>query len=116
MPTKEELYVIAVAAGVVLAANVLAMALFILFSKLPESRLKENIRSIIFELDRICDNMENPEKRRLAIQQINDILGWRKILIPSALIGWIIDMEVAAIRRMQKATDTPNLHGEGDSK
>ena len=54
--------------------------------------------------------MENSEKRRLAIGQINDILGWRKILIPTALIGWIIDAEVAAIRKMQKSTDTPNLH------
>lgn len=116
MPTKEELYVIAVAAGVVLAANVLAIALFILFSKLPESRLKESIRSIILELDRICDNMENPEKRRLAIQQINDVLGWRRILIPSALIGWIIDAEVATIRRMQQATDTPDLHTEEDEQ
>lgn len=98
------------AGGAILAANVLAMILFVLFSKLPDSKLKENIRSIIFELDKFADNMENSEKRRLAIQQINDILGWRKILIPTALIGWIIDAEVAAIRKMQKSTDTPNLH------
>ncbi len=96
--------------GALLAANVLAMVLFVLFSKLPDSRLKESIRSIIFELDKFADSMENAEKRRIAIQQINDILGWRKILVPSALIGWIIDAEVAAIRKMQKSTDTPNLH------
>lgn len=96
--------------GALLAANVLAMVLFVLFSKLPDSRLKESIRSIIFELDKFADSMENAEKRRIAIQQINDILGWRKILVPSALIGWIIDAEVAAIRKMQNSTDTPNLH------
>ena len=100
------------AAGVILAANLLAMGLFVMYARLPESRLKESIKDIIFELDRFADSMENAEKRRTAIQQINDVLGWRKIIIPSALIGWIIDTEVAAIRKMQKATNTPNLHEE----
>ncbi|MDF2634000.1 MAG: N-acetylmuramoyl-L-alanine amidase family 2 [Pelosinus sp.] len=87
--------------GTLLAVNVLAMALFVLFAKLPESRLKEMIQNIILELDTFADEMGNKEKRDRAIQQINEILGWRKFVIPSALIGWIIDMEVAAIRKMQ---------------
>lgn len=110
MTLSSEFQIFVWAGGALLAANILAMILFVLFSKLPESSLKESIRSIIFELDKFADSMENSEKRRLAVQQINDILGWRKILIPSALIGWIIDAEVAAIRKMQKKTDTPNLH------
>lgn len=101
------------AAGVILAANLLAMGLFVIYAKLPESKTKEAIRNIIFELDRFADDMENAEKRRSAIQQINEVLGWRKVIIPGALIGWIIDTEVTAIRKMQKATNTPNLH-EGD--
>ena len=99
-------------AGVILTANFLAMGLFVLYAKLPESKIKETIRNIIFELDKFADNMENTEKRRAAIQQINDVLGWRKFIIPSALIGWIIDAEVAAIRKMQDATNTPNLNEE----
>jgi len=47
-------------------------------------------------LDKFADEMENAEKPRSAIQQINDVLGWRRILVPAALIGWIIDIEVAA--------------------
>ncbi|MCC5464571.1 hypothetical protein [Pelosinus baikalensis] len=108
-----ELQIAYVAAGIILAANLLAMGLFVIFAKLKDGRLKESIRGIVFELDRFADNMENIEKRRVAIQQINDILGWRRILVPGALIGWIIDAEVAAIRKMQKATNTPNLH-EGE--
>lgn len=57
--------------------------------------------------------MENIDKRRAAIQQVNDILGCRRILVPGALIGWIIYAEVAVIRKMQKTTNTPNLH-EGE--
>jgi hypothetical protein len=100
------------AAGVILAANLLSMTLFVLFAKLKNGRLKDSIRSIIFEIDRFADNMENIEKRRSAIQQINDVLGWRKFIIPGALIGWVIDAEVAVIRKMQATTNTPNLHGE----
>jgi hypothetical protein len=103
------------AAGILLAANVLAMGLFVLFAKLRDGKMKESIRSIIFELDRFADNMENIEKRRSAIQQINDVLGWKKFIIPGSLIGWVIDAEVAVIRKMQSATNTPNLH-EGENE
>jgi hypothetical protein len=100
------------AAGVILAVNLLAMGLFVLYAKLPASKTKEAIRSIIFEIDRFADSMENADKRRVAIQQINEVLGWRKFIIPAALIGWVIDTEVAVIRKMQRATNTSNLHGE----
>jgi uncharacterized membrane protein YbaN (DUF454 family) len=109
-----ELQISYVVVGILLAANVLAMVLFILYAKLPVSKTKETIRNIIFELDRFADNMENAEKRRTAIQQINDVLGWRKFIIPGVLIGWVIDAEVAAIRKMQQTTDCPNLHEESD--
>lgn len=112
MIISSELQIFLWAAGVLLAANLLAMALFVLFAKLPNGKFRERIRGIIFVFDKFADCMENDVKRAKAIQQINDVLGWRRILIPSALIGWIIDAEVAAIRRMQEATNTPNLHIE----
>jgi hypothetical protein len=102
-------------AGALVAVNLLAMALFVLFAKLSESKLKEAIRYIIFELDKFADEMENSAKRSSAIWQVKEILGWRQIMIPSALIGWVIDAEVAAIRKMQQATSTPNLHEEEKS-
>ena len=114
-PTSE-LEIFKWAAGALLAANLLAMLLFVLFAKLPNGKLKNAIRNIIFEIDRAADNMENADKRRSAIQQVGDVLGWRRILIPAALLGWIIDLEVKAIRKMQQATNCPNLHVEDDKK
>jgi hypothetical protein len=108
--TEKEVFI--GAAGALLAANLLAYGFHVARNGLPDGKAKDAVQKVVYELDRICDNMENPEKRRLAIQQVNDVLGWRKILVPSALIGWIIDAEVAAIRKMQAATDTPNLHEE----
>ncbi|GMB01840.1 hypothetical protein PIPA1_46400 [Pelosinus sp. IPA-1] len=58
--------------------------------------MRESIKSIINELDRFADNRENSQRRETAIRQINEILDWRRILVPGALIGWIIDAEVAA--------------------
>jgi hypothetical protein len=112
MPIIGELQIYYITVGIMLAANILAMSLFVLFAKLRDGQMKEAIRNIIFELDRFADNMENADKRRAAIQQINDVLGWRKFIIPGALIGWVIDAEVAAIRKMQVATNTPDLHEE----
>lgn len=112
MTITSEFQVFVWAAGAILAANLLAMALFVLFSKLPDGRLRESIRGVIFELDRFADRMQNEQKRRIAVQSINEVLGWRRILVPATLIGWVIDAEVAAIRKMQAATDTPDLHKE----
>jgi hypothetical protein len=110
MGISNELQIIIWAVGALLSVNVLAMTLFVLFAKMQDSRLKLAIRGIILLLDEFADKMENEEKRYRAIQQINEILGWQKILIPTGLIGWIIDSEVAAIRKMQQSTDTPDLH------
>ena len=112
MLSATESQIFAWAAGVILAANVLAVVLHFLYKALSDSPLRDFIRSVIFELDRLADNMENSEKRRAAIQQISEILGWRKVLIPAVLIGWIIDAEVAAIRRMQQSANTPDFHEE----
>ncbi len=90
--------------GLLLSVNFLAMALFVLCAKLPESKLKGQICNIILELDNFIDEMENNEKRSRAIQRINEILGFWNIMIPSSLIGWVIDAEVATIRKMQQST------------
>lgn len=109
-----EWQIVLLAAGVLLMANLLAMVLFILFAKLPDGRLRHVIRGIIYWLDEFADDMTNKEKKQDAIRQLNDVLGWRRILVPAALIGWVIDMEVSAIRKMQAATNTPDLHVEGE--
>lgn len=106
MTIPSDLQILAWVAGMLVLANLLAMSLFLVFAKLPDSTLKEKIWSIILELDKFADEMDNSEKRSRALQQINEILGWRQIVIPSALIGWVIDMEVAAIRKMQESINS----------
>lgn len=109
-----EIQIASMAAGVLLAANFIAVVLHFLYKALSDSPLREAIRGVIYHLDRFADKMDNEKKRADAIRQVNDVLGWRRILVPAVLIGWVIDFQVAAIRRMQRATGTPNLHIEED--
>lgn len=99
--------------GGLLAVNFVAVILHFLYCALSDGLFREAIRSVIFEVDKFADRMENGQKRSEAIRQINEVLGWRRILVPGALIGWVIDAEVAAIRKMQRVSGTPNLHEEG---
>jgi hypothetical protein len=100
------------AVGVLLAANFIAVLLHFLYRALSDSPLREVIRSIIYYLDEFADDMSNVKKRADAIRQVNEVLGWRRVVVPAVIIGWVIDAEVAAIRKMQKTANTPNLHEE----
>lgn len=104
-------------AAVFLAVNVLVLAVLTIYVKLygglPEGAVRRKLHQIVFEIDRACDNMENPTKRAMAMIQLQQVLGWKRVFLPSAIIGWIIDAEVAAIRKMQAATGVPDLHQEG---
>ncbi len=102
------------AAGALLAALLLVLIVHVLYRGLPAGKAKTALDKIIYELDRHADQMENREKRATAIQAAMEILGWRRIIVPKVLIGWVIDAEVAFIRRVQVATDTPNLHEEDE--
>ena len=57
--------------------------------------------------------MSNKEKRKEAINNVKDLFVWRAIPIPSFIIGIIIDLEVAEIRKLQKKAENvkdPYLH------
>ncbi|WP_425057603.1 hypothetical protein SCACP_21190 [Sporomusa carbonis] len=109
IPTSE-LQIFIWAAGALLAALVLALVVHIVYRGLPAGKAKDGLQTIIYEMDRHADDMENHEKRAAAIQAVMDILGWRRIIVPKVLVGWLIDAEVATIRKIQQATDTPDLH------
>ena len=114
MTLSTELQMVLAAAGVMLAANFIAVVLHFLYRSLSDSPLREAIRSVIYCLDKVADDMSNEKKRANAVQEINAVLGWRRILVPTVLIGWVIDFQIVAIRRMQRAAGTPNLHIEED--
>ena len=78
------------------------------YAKIDDGKVKEHLHQLLFLVDEQCDNMEIPAKRAQAIVAIQSVLGWRKILMPPVVIGFILDIFVKIIR----ALDVPNLHQE----
>lgn len=109
-----ELQIIELAAGVLLAVTALVFALHFLYRGLPSGRAKDALRKIIYEIDRAADNMSNAQKKQNAINLVRDSLGWKRILVPASILGFLIDCEVAAVRKAQAVTQTPNLHEESE--
>jgi hypothetical protein len=110
-----ELQIFLWAAGILLAVNFIAVLLHFLYRALSNGPLRDRIREVVYLIDELADDMSNEQKKRKAIQEISEVFGWwRKIFLPNALIGWVIDLQVTMIRRMQKAAGTPNLHVEED--
>jgi hypothetical protein len=106
------IFIVAAAVNVLVLA---AMALYVKAKGLPPGRFKTSLRIILFEIDRACDDMENSAKRAAAISQFQQLLFWPtinkwRIYPPAAVIGWVIDAEVAIIRKMQAAVDIEDLH------
>ena len=63
--------------------------------------------------------MSNKEKRKEAINNVKDLFIWRAIPIPSFIVGIIIDLEVASIRKLQKDVEKykdPYLHQDDADK
>lgn len=117
MLSQTELQIALYAVGVILAANFVAVVLHFLYRSLKDGPFRQRIYEVIYLIDEAADNMSNEQKKRKAIQEISEVFGWwRKIFLPNALLGWVIDLQVAAIRKMQKAADTPNLHEDGELK
>ena len=109
-----EIQIVIAAAGAILAALVFVLVVHVVYRGLPPGKAKTALDKIIYKLDRHADQMENSAKRAAAVQAVMDILGWKKIVVPKVLVGWVIDAEVTFIRKVQAATKTPDLHQAGD--
>ena len=86
---------------------------FKIYIKTTNETIQSAVTDIIYQLDSLADSMTNKEKRKAAINGVRDLFIWRAIPIPSMIIGIIIDLEVAAIRKLQKqmaSEKDPYLH------
>ena len=82
------------------------------YAKISEGKIKEHLHQLLFIVDEQCDNMEIPVKRSQAIVAIQSVLGWRRIFLPSVVIGFILDIFVKIIRGL----GVPDLHkGDADA-
>ena len=117
-----ELHAYALLAVVIIGA-ILAYTLPILvirrYARSSNREAQTLLREVIFRLDEFADEMENKEKRNIAIEKLGSIISFRGITLPKFIRGWIVDFEVRHIRYLQseannEGVDT-NLHNETDT-
>lgn len=95
-------------------ALVAILALWILaiwvMSRVYEHRsipaVQDFLGGVLFAVDEECDHLEVPAKKAEAVRQILDLLGWRRIIVPAALVSWCLTFLVWLTRR----THVPDLH------
>ncbi len=105
-----EMQLLVVLLIVILAALVIAAVVIFLAAKQVAFPV---ITRAAYEVDKFADEMEDPAKKMMLIAQLVQVLGWRRIFLPNAIIGWIIGLVVLVIRKVQAETGCPDLHQKG---
>lgn len=76
--------------------------------RIDSPAVKAALTQLLYLLDEQCDNMEVPAKRAQAVLAIQQLLGWRRLFLPTVVVGFVLDLIVKIIRR----TGLPDLHQE----
>lgn len=106
---QESILIVGVLGGAFLLLNVAAAILFYIYgSQKEDTPLKRKIHAVIYQIDQAADHLSDPLKRAQAIMQVQQLLAWRRIFLPSPVIGYVIDTEVYLIHKL----GCPNLHDE----
>ena len=107
------LTIVVIIALLMLIVHLFQRLVFKLYLSNSSQTVQNAVTDIIYHLDHFADHMSNKEKRKEAINNVKDLFIWRAIPIPSFIIGIIIDLEVASIRKLQKDVEKykdPYLH------
>ena len=116
--SKEELLlVLAIVLVMILLSFALPRLAFFLYERFSSDTTQEVLKEIIYCLDKLADDLSNKEKRINAIYKLQMIFSFKGIKIPRFILGWIIDMEVRQIRKLQKeCKKESNLHNENEDE
>ena len=113
------LTIVLIIALLMLVVNLFQKLVFKIYISEGSESVQKAVRDIIYHLDHFADNMSNKDKRKEAINNVKELFIWRAIPIPSFIIGIIIDLEVASIRKLQKDVEKykdPYLHPDEDTE
>ena len=113
------LTIVVIIALLMLIVHLFQRLVFKLYLSNSSETVQNAVTDIIYHLDHFADHMSNKEKRKEAINNVKDLFIWRAIPIPSFIVGIIIDLEVASIRKLQKDVEKykdPYLHQDDADK
>ena len=92
--------------GIIAAALVLIWASTIVYNNVDDPEIKSHVTALLYLVDEQCDNLEVPAKRILVIIALQQLLGWRRIFLPTIIVGFVLDIMLAIVRKI----GCPDLH------
>lgn len=98
--------IIDIGLGVIAGAFLLIWAIVQVRDRIDNPAVKDALTQLLYLLDEQCDNMEIPAKRAQAIIAIQQLLGWRRLFLPTVVVGFVLDLIVKIMRK----TGIPDLH------
>ena len=96
--------------GVIAGAFLLIWCIVQVRDRISNPTVKDALTQLLYMLDEQCDNMEIPAKRAQAIIAIQQLLGWRRLFLPTIVVGFVLDLIVKIVRK----TGVPDLHTEAN--
>lgn len=101
----EIITIVAILAILYFLAFVAKKVVFVLYNRSKNEVIVSVMERFICGLDEFADNMTNADKRAAAIDKLQSLLSYKVIRLPRFVLGWIIDMQVAEIRRLQSESE-----------
>ena len=98
----------AIGLGIIAGASLLIWVIVQVQSRIENPTVKETLTQLLYLLDEQCDNMEVPAKRAQVIMGVQQLLGWRRLFLPTSVVGFVLDLIVRIIRK----AGVPDLHQE----
>ena len=98
----------AIGLGIIAGASLLIWVIVQVQSRIENPTVKETLTQLLYLLDEQCDNMEVPAKRAQVIMGVQQLLGWRRLFLPTIVVGFVLDLIVKIIRK----AGVPDLHQE----
>lgn len=104
-----EMKLLAAIFGGVVAGFILLIWLVIqAWKQIDNPKVKTHLEQMLYIVDEQCDNLEIPAKRIQTIMAIQQLMGWKRIFLPTVIVGFILDVVVKTVRKI----GVPDLHQE----
>lgn len=116
MITRDEMFIIGTIVLILIVLSfILPRIAFFLYTNISSNAIQDILKEIIYYLDKFADDLSNKQKRVNAVSKLQAVFSFKGIRIPGFILGWIVDIEVRQIRRLQaECSKDTNLHNENE--
>jgi hypothetical protein len=96
----------AIGSGIIAGACLMIWVIVQVRDRISNPTVNAALTQLLYLLDEQCDNMEVPAKRAQVIMAVQQLMGWRRLFLPTVVVGFVLDMIVKIVRKI----GVPDLH------